>query len=199
MVTQSKAHGLARRLLITMLFSAVSVQAQQCVMQSKTARIAKVSISERSQMQQEIVPDARGGQRCLVNIRARVNTVWYTGFGEQSLINAASSVQACDMARVRADQSVLQQASPVSVVATDQVLICRDDPTLDQVQKTTTGTQAKLAQFRPHPDYPKLFHHNGTQCRWFLDTPAWNGKNIRVGQGIICHVKDEFWIVVDKF
>ena len=199
MDNQSKAHGSAGRLLIALMFVSGSVQAQQCVMQSKTARLTQVQIEERSQYQQEIMPDARGGQRCMISNRARVGTTWYTGFGEQSLSSSTSASQACAIAQRRADESVLRQAGSASVVASDQVMICRDDPSLDTLQDLKIGAQAKLAQFRPHPDYTKLFYHNGTQCRWFLDTPTWNGKSLRVGQGIICHVKDDFWIVVDKF
>jgi hypothetical protein len=77
-------------------------------------------------------------------------------------------------------------------------MICRDQPDLLTLRSTNPGTVAELSQFRPHPEYPKRFWHNGAQCRMFLDS-AWTGRDIRTYQGVICQVQDSKWVVVDKF
>ena len=59
------------------------------------------------------------------------------------------------------------------------------------------GFSGKLELFKPHPDFPGLFTHNGTICKWFLDNELKN-SNVIDYQGIICKVKSN-WTVVDKF
>ena len=68
---------------------------------------------------------------------------------------------------------------------------------MDTLQKTAVGTQGRLHQFRPHPDYPREFWHNGTRCRWFLDT-EWAQTDVQTRQGIICRLETDQWVVVDK-
>ena len=59
------------------------------------------------------------------------------------------------------------------------------------------GFSGKLELFRQHPDFPGTFKHNGTICRWFLDTEFVN-NDVMGYQGIICKVRNN-WTVVDKF
>jgi len=72
--------------------------------------------------------------------------------------------------------------------------------TCDDNQKFNIGQigfSGKLKLFKPHPDFPGSFIHNGTTCKWFLDNELKDNSLIGY-QGIICKVKDN-WTVVDKF
>ena len=85
-----------------------------------------------------------------------------------------------------------------SRVISEKVLVCRDQPDLNVLRTTNPGTMGRVHQFRPHPNYPNRFWHNGAQCRWILDS-IYRGNDIRTQEGIICQVQDDFWVVVDKF
>jgi hypothetical protein len=83
-------------------------------------------------------------------------------------------------------------------LASDSVLVCSDRPEHQVIRATQVGTVGRLSQFRPNPDRPSEFYHNGTQCRWFLDT-EFRQNIVNTFQGVICHVQNQNWIVVDKF
>jgi len=91
---------------------------------------------------------------------------------------------------------VVQQQT-IKVVNTIQQQVtetCDDNQKFDVGQ---IGFSGKLELFKTHPDFPRLFTHNGTTCRWFLDNELKDNSVIGY-QGIICKVKDN-WTVVDKF
>jgi hypothetical protein len=77
-------------------------------------------------------------------------------------------------------------------------MVCTDRPDIQTKRQTQVGTQGQLHQFRPHPDYTREFWHNGTQCRWFLDT-EWRQNDVQTRQGVICKLDNTNWVVVDKF
>ena len=197
MVNKPKTNAPKRRLLTACLLAPVLAMAQQCVLQTRTVTQGQIQIEERSQISAQIVPVPGGDQRCMISMRGRVGATWYTGFGEFVFPRTGSPEQACVSARSRAEASIVSQAG-ARQVATDSTLVCKEDPSLDSLRKAEIGTVAKLAQYRPHPDYPNDFRHNGTRCRWFLD-PAWTGRELRTGQGIICQLQDDNYVVVDKF
>ena len=197
MVNKSIVNGTSRQLLIACLIAPAVALAQQCVLQTKTVTQGQVQIEERTQVTAQIVPVPGGEHRCMISMRGRVAATWYTGFGESVFAQPSASEQACGIARQRAEASITAQAGSKQV-ATDSTLVCKEDPTLDALRNTDIGTVAKLAQYRPHPDYPNEFRHNGTRCRWFLD-PAWTGRDLRTGQGIICQLQNDNYVVVDKF
>lgn len=197
MVNKSKAHSIAQRLSLIALIATGPVLAQQCVLQSKTVTQSSVAIEERTQYSAQIVSVPGGGQRCMASLRGRIGDTWYTGFGEYTWTDVKQADKACTIAQRKAESSIVEQAGSKSV-ADDQTLICREDPTLDVVQTTRPGSIAELAQYRPHPQFRRDFRYNGTRCRWFLES-NWTGHDVRTGQGIICHLRDNKWVVVDKF
>jgi hypothetical protein len=168
-----------------------------CVLQDKTVSQSSVTIAERTQLSATVVPDPQVGKRCLVTFRARVGATWYTANGEYAWPGDTPRDSACAVAVKRAEDSVREQVAASRVIS-EKILTCKDDPTLDTIRKTNPGTVGELSQFRPHPDYPREFWHNGTRCRWFLDS-GYTGKDIRTWQGIICEIHDSKWVVVDKF
>jgi hypothetical protein len=186
-----------KSLISTVALIAAAAHADQCVLQDKTVSQSSAVISERTQLTATVVPEPTGGKRCLVNFRARVGAAWYTANGEYAWPGDTPRDRACAVAVKRAEDSVRDQVAS-SLVISEKILVCRDDPTLDTIRQANPGTVGDLAQFRPHPSYPKEFWHNGTRCRWFLDT-GYTGRDVRTWQGIICLIHNSKWVVVDTF
>ena len=184
------------KLAMTILSLAALSAHADCVLQDKTVSQSSAVISERTQLSATVVPDPMG-KRCLVTFRARVGATWYTAQGEYAWPGDTPRDSACAVAVKRAEDSVREQVAASRVIS-EKILVCKDDPTLDTIRQTNPGTVGELSQFRPHPDYPREFWHNGTRCRWFLDT-GFTGKTVRTWQGIICEIHDSKWVVVDKF
>ena len=170
---------------------------QQCVLQAKNVSGSSVTIQERSNVQAEVVPAVSGGRKCMVNFRARVGAEWHTAFGEFEWAGDRPRDEACAVALRRAEDLVRERVSASQIVS-EKVLICRDNPDLETLRQTNPGTVAELSQFRPHPDRPKEFWHNGAPCRFFLDS-AFVHNDIRTFEGVICKVHNSKWVVVDKF
>lgn len=178
-------------LLIPMLAQA------DCVLQDRMVRRNDASVAERQQISAEVVPAPGGARKCVVSFRARVNNAWYSAYGEYEWPGDRPREEACAIAMDRADQQARDSAVPSHVVS-EKILVCSDRPDMDTLRQTNPGTVAKLSQFRPHPDRPARFWHNGAQCRYFLDS-QYTGQNIRTWEGIICQLQGDEWVVVDKF
>lgn len=183
-------------LLLAAVFPSM-VMADQCVLQDKTVSRGSVVIEERTNIKTEVVPGLSGGRRCMVSMSVRAQGAWHTTFGEYEWDGARPREEACAVAVKRAEDSVKERIGRSQIVS-EKVLVCRDQPDLVTLRSTNPGTVGQLNQFRPHPDRPKEFWHNGAPCRYFLDS-AWNGKDIRTWEGIICKIQDSQWVVVDKF
>lgn len=175
----------------------MSVLATECVLQTKMVTQSAVVIQERANLRAEVVPGINGGRRCMVNFRARIGSEWHTAFGEYEWNGERPRDEACAVAVSRAEDSVRERVSRSRLVS-EKVLICNDNPDLNTLRQTNPGTVAELSQFRPHPDRPAEFWHNGAPCRYFLDS-AYTGRDIRTFEGVICKIHDQKWVVVDKF
>ena len=168
-----------------------------CVLQDRVVQRSDVVIQERTQMRSEVIPVPGGGRKCMVNFRARVGATWYTVFGEHEWPGDRPREEACARAVASADNQVREQAGRTHT-ASEKVLICSDNPDLKDLRQANPGTVGRLAQFRPHPDRPNQFWHNGAQCRYFLDS-QYTARDIRTWEGIICQLAQDEWVVVDKF
>lgn len=182
--------------LIAALFP-ISVLAAECVLQDRTVTASSARIEERSGIQTNVVPAPNGGRRCIVNFKARVGATWYWANGQYDWAGDRPRDEACAVAVARAEDSVKSQVAP-SHVRTEKILICSDRPDLETLRSTNPGSVGDLHQFRPHPDFPRNFWHNGAQCQWFLDS-SFRGQDIYTYQGIICQIQNNKWVVVDKF
>lgn len=184
-----------RLIALTVLIPALATA--ECVLQDRTVTSHSIVIQERSGMRQTVVPAPDGGKRCIVNFRARVGATWYSATGQYDWAGDRPAGEACAVAAARADDSV--HAQTVSQhVRSEKVMVCNDREDMNTLRSTQPGATGKLHQFRPHPDYPNRFWHNGAQCRMFLDS-AWTGRDIHTYQGVICQLQDNHWVVVDKY
>ena len=182
--------------LITILIPSIG-ESVECVLHDRTVTSSTVRIEERSGIRREVVPAPDGGRRCLVNFKARVGANWYWATGQYDWAGDRPGDEACAVAVARADDSIKTQVAP-SNVRSEKVLVCSDQPDLKTLRSTNPSTIGALHQFRPHPDYPKLFWHNGAQCKWFLES-SFQANDIYTYQGIICQLQHNRWVVVDKF
>lgn len=172
------------------------VSAQTCVLQNKTVTRSSATVQERTALRAEVVPSPIG-RKCMVSFRARIGSEWHSAFGEFEWPGDRPREEACAVAVNRAD-SELRQRVAQSQTFGEQVMICNDNPDMQTLRQTNPGTIGNLSQFRPHPDRPREFWHNGARCRYFLDTTFVN-KDITTFEGVICQVQDSQWVVIDKF
>lgn len=184
-----------KKLLLALLIPS-GVLAQQCIVQTKTVSASNVVIAERSGMTRITTPEINGRRTCRVTFRARINNEWHTAFGD-SPIEFNNVEQACDIAERRAEAEVKNRAVQRRV-ATEDVMVCTDQTNLELLKRNDVGTIGEVGQFRPHPDMPRDFAHNGTRCRFFVDTQFVH-QNVNTYQGVICQVQGTRWVVVDKF
>ena len=185
-----------KRLLALALIPA-TVLASECVLQDRTVSRSTVTIAERSKIKPEVVPSVNNGRKCMVTFRVRIGTDWHSAFGEYEWAGDRPREEACTVAVKRAEDEVRERVGRLQTVS-EKTMICTDRPDLDALRSTNPGTIAELHQFRPHPDFPREFWHNGAPCRYFLDS-AYVQQDVRTFQGVICRIHESKWVVVDKW
>lgn len=187
------------KIISAMLFMpAVALAVQtDCVMQDKSVVRTDIKIEERSTIRREVVPDSQNQKKCMVDFRVRVGATWHTAFGEYVWDGHMPVSHACAVAVSRAEDDVRQRIGKSQSIG-ERTLICKDQPKLNLLDKTQIGTVGEVGQFRPHPEFRDRFYHNGTQCKWFVDT-KFVKNDVRTFQGIVCQLEHDKWVVVDKF
>lgn len=170
-----------------------------CVIVDRTAVDSTAEIRQRSGLQTRTLPapGLTGWSRCEVVFHAQIGDRWYLTQGHYDWPGDRPAAEACGIAQTRADAQARVLAGP-STIATHQTMICSDHPSAQQVQSAQIGQTAALHQFQPHPNFPQEFWHNGSRCRWFVE-PHFRARDIHHYQGVICQLRQEAWVVVDKF
>ena len=183
--------------LLWLMLAPVTVLASECVLQDRTVSRSTVVIAERSRITPEVVPSVNNGRKCMVTFRVRIGSVWHSAHGEYEWAGDRPREEACTVAVKRAEDEVRERVGKLQTI-NEKTMICSDRPDLDALRNTNPGTVAELHQFRPHPDFPREFWHNGAPCRYFLDS-AYVRQDVRTFQGVICKIHDSKWVVVDKW
>lgn len=186
-----------KRLIFLLSLVPALAQAGDCVLQDRTVSQAQVQIDERSPIRRSVVPYTNGQRKCVVDFRVRIGATWHSAFGDHVWPGDRPESEACAIAVVRAEDQVRERVGLTQTVS-EKILVCKDEPKLASFSRTQIGTVGDIGQFRPHPEYTRRFYHNGTQCKWFLDT-NFTGRDVRTFQGIICQINANDWVVVDKF
>lgn len=174
-----------------------AMAADNCVMQDRTVSRNTVQIEERSPIRRDVVPYFNNQKKCVVDFRVRIGANWHTAFGEYVWSGDRPSSEACAQAVTAAENSVRDRVGQ-SQTQSEKILVCKDEPQLRTLRAAQIGTVGDVGQFRPHPELTGRFYHNGTQCKWFIDS-AFTGQDVHTFQGIICQVQHNQWVVVDKF
>ena len=187
-----------KRVMMTLsVMPMIAWASDNCVLQDRTVSRSAVTIQERSPIRRDVVPHFGGQKKCVVDFRVRIGPDWHTAFGEYVWSGGRPADQACAIAVARAEDAVRQRVGQ-SQTLSEKTLVCKDEPRLTTLRSAQIGTVGDLGQFRPHPELTERFYHNGSQCKWFIDT-AFTGRDIRTCQGTICQVQADQWVVVDKF
>lgn len=184
-------------LLACALLPLTATASDNCVLQDRIITRSAVVISERTPIRRDVVPYFGNQKKCIVDFRVRVGSDWHTAMGEYVWDGARPEDQACGQAVIQAENSVRERLGRSQSVG-EKILVCKDQPKLTSLANTEIGTVGDVGQFRPHPQYLGRFYHNGTQCRWFVDT-NFTGRDVKTFQGIICEVQGGKWVVIDKF
>lgn len=100
----------------------------------------------------------------------------------------------CKLAEAKAIEQTVKQLGQVNITAESEV-DC-DEKTV-KLYSPKVGEVGELTQFKRDRKYSGTFEYQGTQCIWFNDV-EWKGELHRAN-GIACHVRDDTYVVVDKF
>lgn len=166
-------------------------------MQEKIVNKSDVVIKELSEIRRDVVPWSKNEQKCIVNFKALIGDTWYAANGEYIWDGELPSAEACGAAVNKAKKDLTAKVKPATLLS-EEVLICNDDRQRSNIKVAKVGSIVDISQLRAHPNYTNKFYHNGTECRWFLDS-SWTGKDIRQYQGVACKLEPSKWVVVDKF
>ena len=186
-----------KRLLLMMLLPSLGWTQDNCVLQDRVITRSEVVIAERSPIRRDVVPFFDNRKKCIVDFRVRVGRDWHTAYGDHTWDGHRPESEACAIAVKRAEDAVIQRLGQAQT-ASERILVCKDQPALTPLRNITVGTVGDLGQFRPHPQRLDRFWHNGTQCKWFIESTFIDSR-MRQFQGIICEIQDAKWVVVDKF
>ena len=171
------------------------VASAECRMIDQTLTRSEVRISQRTAPVRTVTETHP--RQCHVRFRILVEGNWYDAHGSQTWRDDQTVQQACGEAAIRAEREAIDRIGR-SRVTNQSLMVCDDDNRFRTLRRAEVGTVAHLDQYRPHPEFPRAFQHNGTQCRWFLES-GMAGSDVRTWQGIICEVQDGRWAVVDRF
>ena len=100
----------------------------------------------------------------------------------------------CQMAQSKAIDQAIKKLGEVNLTSESEV---NCDEKTTELYSPKVGEVGQLAQFKRDRKYSGTFQYQGTQCIWFNDV-EWKGE-LHQANGIACHVKDDNYVVVDKF
>lgn len=171
--------------------------ADTCVLTDRSVSQTQVTIQERSAVRRDVVPHPNNHLRCIVSFRVRINNAWHNAHGEYVWGGDRPSSEACAIAADRAESDVRDRIGRANILS-ERIMVCNDRPELKLLRDSLPGREGNNGQFRPHPNFPNRFFHNGAECRWFVE-PRFSGRDIRTYEGIVCETGPDQWVVVDRF
>lgn len=177
----------------------VSAFAQDCLITDRIASTDLGRVSNVQNVKANLTLWSKGRQTCTVTLDGTVDGKWGQGKGEFTWDGQSSSTQACIAAVDLAKKDLLNKLTD-STISNQSVVMCREQKDKDKpLLNPKVGTILEnVNTLRVHPTYPKAFYHNGEECRWYIET-AWDGRDIKHINGIVCRIDPKHWIVVDKF
>ncbi len=188
---------MSRVMLVALVAASTVATAQEnCVLQTATVTNS-TAVVERGAVTANIVSDTNGTKKCVVAFRARVGDDWHVTGGEAKWDGVSSPEAACALAVKEGEKALVETLAPLAL-RSEQRMLCNDSEQLRTLPLTSIGQRGNLDQFRVHPEYPRVFYHNGTECRWTLDT-VFESNQVHTYQGIICKVAGNQWVLVDRF
>jgi hypothetical protein len=181
--------------LIAALMASDVVLAQCYVRQAMTTQ-QQTSITRITDVQNLAVPISPTHHKCIVTFRAQINGEWVSGEGEHTAPRSVLEGELCRSALDSGRLQILTQTSTKNL-SVETNMVCDERPEI-QVRDVRIGDTVRESEVRVHPNFPKPFGYNGTQCRWFME-PIYRKQDLGQYQGIICLSHGTQWRVVDKW
>ena len=187
--------------VVLLVFSAAAHSASECYLRSTAQANAASSIQRIVDAKNWVTPytnDTETGKMCSVTFKAQIAGRWYSGFGKHAWTEAATTdTVGCNLALEMGKQSLIHDTANMQI-ATEQTLICSDEPTL-AIRNVAEGDIIKESAVSPNPLRPLPFTYNNTICKWFTEMDISPTAGMYQWQGIICEVRPGLWRVVNKF
>jgi len=197
---QSKTYedkfSMSRTLIALLTASLVGSAWAECDLKEDSVITNSIKILEKEIVSRTVTPTARG-RSCGIDARFRIGNEWHVQAGDADWKDSETIQQTCARAMDMAERSLTERIGRANIQSR-RLVVCRDDGNYRRLDNYEVGTVRRLHQYRPHPTYPNNFVHNGTVCRFFLDTKM-QEKDIYTFQGVICEIGRDQWAVVDKF
>jgi hypothetical protein len=190
---------LARRLYQSakiILFFVPVVAFADCYQESVTQNTPGAVIKEIVDYK-KFVKTVDNKQICTVMFKARINNQWHDARSESQGLLTDSTDQICSQALTAGRITILERIAGTTVRST-QTLYCNDFE-IPQLKKGLKKNDTfKLSELKPHADSTP-FEHQGTMCRYFLESDIDPKSNKLMQWQIVgCVIRNE-WTVVDKF
>jgi hypothetical protein len=181
-------------LILTVMWSATA-QAE-CYVRSAMTGQQQANISRVTDVDTWVVPVSATQNKCIVSYRALIDNVWHTIEGESVGARTQPETELCRTAMDRGRAIVLSLVGPQNI-SVETNMVCSDQPR-PKIRHVKIGDTVSESEVRPHPNFPKVFRHRGSQCRWFIE-PELRQQDLYQRQGIICLSHGSEWRVVDKW
>jgi len=171
---------------------------QDCLLTEKIIAKETGVVAEIRNIEAEVTPFGKGQQKCSVRLEGLAKGKWHFARGEFIWDGDHAPAKACGAAIELAKKNLLTGLNS-STITNESVVICKEMPEKDRpLLNPPIGTILDdLKRLRINSQHP-TFYHKGEECKWYLET-AWNGKDIKQFNGIVCRYGPAKWIIVDKF
>ena len=169
----------------------------ECFARSASVSDMPLKIQRVAEYQKNVTPNSMNGLTCRVNFRAQINGQWYTAEGESTGKMDDNLDGLCANAEQLGRARILQDVGGANIsVNTD--MVCTDQD-ISKVRTVQVGEIVRQSEVAPNPQKMASFQYMGTECRWFLETMPLGVGGMAQNQGIICRIRDEQWVVRDKW
>lgn len=182
--------------LIAVLLTLSATAQAECYMRSTTLNELKARVERQTDVVRE-VRNINDKLQCFVTFRVMINGVWYTAQGRAVGDTFESENQLCAQA-MDSGRARLLQTIKGSETSVTQEMVCTDQ-TIPTWKPVTVGQKLQESEVAPHPRKRASFPHKGTECRWFVETLPQGVGGLIQNEGIICRIRQEEWIVLEKW
>ena len=169
----------------------------ECFTRSVSLNTLTAKIESITDYNKNMFPLGKDKLRCVVTFSAQIAGKWYNTIGEAEGPVDDNTDQICDQAENLGRTKILSSTGG-SNLDMKQDLVCTDE-TKPKLKNVQVGDMVSVSQVSPNPKKPNSFIYMGTECRWFLETVAIGQGGLAQNQGIICLIKDNQWVVRDKW
>ena len=168
-----------------------------CYARSASVNTMPLKIERVSDFQKEVLPKGSDKLMCRITFRAQIKGQWYTAQGESTGRVSDNLDGLCASAEQLGRSRILTEIGG-SDISVDTDMVCTDQ-NIPKVRPVELGEIVSQSDVAPNPQKLGSFQYMGTECRWFLETMPLGIGGLIQNQGIICRLRDNQWVVRDKW